>query len=452
MRFSLSLEEIIKGVNPKSILNLNNFSLKVKGVCLDSRRIKKGEAFLALKGKNYDAHNFLSPAYQKGAVLLIVERIPSNFKNKNVPILVVEDTEKALGFLGKALREKLSPAVVAITGSLGKTTTKEMLAFILEKDFSIVKNRASENNQIGVPKTLLSLKKNTQICILEFGTNHFGEIAYLTSLAKPQAGVITCIDNVHLEFFKNKRGVLKEKSSLFRVEPFALPILNGDDPYLQRLSTRRKPLYFGRSKKFAVYFSFLKKEKNYLLFKINSKYKLKLNSLGMFNIYNACGGLAGGLWRGVSLREGVERLSYFKFPPLRLEVKNIKGIKFINDAYNSNPTALKRALESFSFLKAEGKIGVIADMLELGEKSLYFHRKIAEDIYKTGFKKVIFLGKFVKFTAKALKELGFDKKDIFIAEDLDSAKQLLFKIAKKGDVVFLKGSRKFSLEKILTYN
>ncbi|HEC69128.1 MAG TPA: UDP-N-acetylmuramoyl-tripeptide--D-alanyl-D-alanine ligase [Candidatus Omnitrophica bacterium] len=449
MEFSLSLEEIIKAINPKSILNLNNFFLKVKGVCLDSRQIKKGEVFLALKGKNYDAHNFLSSAYHRGAALLIVERTPSNFKNKNIPILVVEDTIKALGLLGKTLREKVSPLVIAITGSLGKTTTKEMLAFILERDFPIVKNKASENNQIGVPKTLLSLKKNTQICILEFGTNHFGEIAYLTSLAKPQAGILTCIDNVHLEFFKNKRGVLKEKSFLFKAAPFALPILNGDDPYLKRLSTRKKPLYFGRSKKFAVYFSFLKREKDYLLFKINSKYKLKLNSLGMFNIYNACGSLAGGLWAGVSLKEGVERLSYFKFPPLRLEVKNIKGIKFVNDAYNSNPTALKRALESFSSLKAERKIGVIADMLELGEKSLYFHRKIAKDIYKTGFEKVIFLGKFVRLTAKVLKELGFNKKDIFIAKDLDSAKNLLSKITKKGDAIFLKGSRKFSLEKIL---
>ncbi len=449
--FGLSLEEILSVLKPKRVLNLKSSSLRVRGLCLDSRLIKKQEAFLALKGRNYDAHDFLVQAYERGASLLIVERFPLNFKIQAVPILVVEDTTKALGLLGKALREKFSPFIYAITGSLGKTTTKEMLASILNGDFSLIKNRASENNHIGLPKTLLSLNGDTQICILELGTNHFGEIAYLSSLASPDVGVITCIDNVHLEFFKSKRGVLKEKSSLFKVVPEALPVLNGDDPYLIRLKTKRKPLYFGKERKFAVYFSFLRRQKHSLLFKINSKYTLRLNSLGFFNIYNALAALTASLCRKNSLKEAVEKLSSFKFPSLRLELIERRGIKFINDAYNSNPTALKRALEVLSLIEAKRKIGLIADMLELGKKSLYFHRKISLDIYKAGFNKIIFLGKFVKATAKVLIDKGFKKADIFIARDLGSAKDMLFKIVRRGDLVFLKGSRKFNLEKILDY-
>lgn len=260
--FGLNFEEIVSTIRPKEIINGQQVPGKIKGISLDTRTLKNGDGFLALKGDKYDAHNFLKQAQSKGSCLLIVEQLPQDADNKiKITTLIVEDTVKSLGLLAQALRIKFSPTILAVIGSLGKTTTKEMLAFILRRDSALIKNKASQNNQIGVPKTLLDLGNNKEIGVLELGTNHFGEIAYLCSLCRPDAAIITCIDNVHLEFFKDKRGVFKEKASVFKVCPQAFPILNGDDNYLLRLKTKFKPLYFGRNRKFAVYFEFKKREK-----------------------------------------------------------------------------------------------------------------------------------------------------------------------------------------------
>jgi len=446
----LSFEEIVGTLKPKRVINGESAPHKIKGVSLDTRVLKKGEGFLALRGNKYDGHNFLKPAQSKGAHLLIVEGLSRELSDKiETTTLVVEDTARALGLLAQALRQKFSPKVLAIIGSLGKTTAKEMLSFILRKDFEFIKNKASENNHIGLPKTLLGLRENHEVCVLELGTNHFGEIEYLSSVCRPDAAVITCVDNVHLEFFKDKRGVLREKSSVFKVCPKTLPILNGDDNCLLKLKTGVRPLYFGKNRRFAVYFEFKKREKAALLFLVNSKHLLRLNSLGNFNIYNALASLSGALYLGVPLKDSVEIISNFSFPELRLQSRTVNKVKFINDAYSSNPTALIRAIESLKFIKANRIIAVLADMLELGDKSVYFHRMIAQDIYRANFSHIIFLGKFTGITAASLIKKGFGKDRIFLAKDLHAAKEYLFKIAGKGDLVFLKGSRKFGLERII---
>lgn len=448
--FGFSIKEIVSLVKPKKIAGNQNGLVLIKGISLDTRSLKSNEAFIALKGTNFDGHFFLQEAINKGASCLIVERIPPGLEKKiSVPVLVVNDTIKTLGLLAKAKREKFSPFVYAVLGSQGKTTVKEMLAFLLKKDFSLLKNRKNENNHIGLPKALIGLKKSHKVCILELGTNHFGEIAYLSSLCKPNAAVITSIDNVHLEFFKNKTGVLREKSSLFKICPQAQPILNADNSYLLRLKTKRKPLYFGSSPKCRVYFKFKKRESNHFIFIINSKYLLKLNTLGFFNIYNALAALGCSLCMGASLKDSVARLSSFSFPDMRLKLQKVRGIKFLNDAYNSNPTALKEALKVLAFIKAERKIVVLADMLELGESSVYFHKKIASYIKRANLNFVIFLGKFTRGTSSLLIKKGFDKKRIFLAEDIHAAKRKLFSIAQKNDLVLLKGSRKFGLERII---
>jgi UDP-N-acetylmuramoyl-tripeptide--D-alanyl-D-alanine ligase len=312
-----------------------------------------------------------------------------------------------------------------------------------------MKNQASFNNHIGLPQTLLSLHAGHKAAVLELGTNHFGEIAYLAQVSRPDAVIVTCIDDVHLKYFKTRLGVLKEKTSVFDVCPGALPIVNADDPLLKAKTFGVKPFYFGRSRTNSIFFDLQGQDKESLLFSINSKYTLRLKSLGLFNVYNAMAALALSLYLGKPLGQAVERLSAFSFPKMRLEAVVAGGITFINDAYNSNPSALAKGLKALDNIQAKRKIGVLGDMLELGARSLSFHRRASGPILKAGFCRLVLVGKLMGQIGKSLIRKGFSRDKIFFAKDAAQAKDQLYSIARKGDVVFLKGSRSLGLEKII---
>jgi len=448
--FGLNTHEIIKAVKPKRVIGKGRLFENISRISLDTRTLKKGQGFIALKGNNFDAHNFLDKASRKKAAFLIAEHIPLKLKSKlNIPVILVKDTTRALGSIAKSLRAKYKPRVCAVTGSLGKTTTKDMIAHILRDNPPLVKNKSSENNHIGLPKTLLDLKEYGTTYILELGTNHFGEIAYLTDICNPEISVLTCIDNVHLEYFKDKQGVFKEKSSLFKVNPLTQAVLNADDPFTQRLKTKIKPIYFGSKKSNDISFDFIRRQKGAVYFRINSEYNLKINNCGIFNIYNAMAALGCCLALGKNLKHSVKKLSGFKFPYMRMEPKILNSTTFINDAYNSNPRALKEALESVRSFKSRRKIGVLADMLELGAQSFDFHKAAVKQAYNSGFNYIIFLGEHMKKAGKSVKAAGRHIPETFYAEDIKAAKYILKKIIRKGDLVFIKGSRQFRLEKII---
>lgn len=448
--FGLNLSEIVSCLSLKKVINpLPPFS-KFRGLALDTRNLKRGEGFLALKGRSFDGHDFLLDAQNKGASFFIVEKVPPLLKQKiRVPVLVTEDSLKALGLISKRLAEKYSPKVCAVTGSLGKTTVKDMIGHVLKGRVPLIINKNSENNQIGLPKTLLSLNKTGYFSVLELGTNHFGEISYLSDICRPEVGIITCVDNVHLRAFKTKQGVLREKSSLFKVCPLAKPVLNFDDKLLRNVKTKVEPVYFGRNLSSGIGFDFLRREKDSVIFKINSKHLLRLKTLASFNIYNACASMAVCRYWGIPLKYSSEALSYFHFPKMRFQIKKIKGITFINDAYNSNPQALKKALESLKLIPSMRKILVLADMLELGDKSLSLHRRAFHTIYKTGFFKLILLGRFMREAGRGIITRETAKKQVVFVRDVKAAREALSAVMKKGDLVFLKGSRKFALEKVI---
>ncbi len=448
--FGLDFSEIAGCLEPKKVVNSAGPHSRFRGVALDTRGLKKGEAFLALKGRSFDGHDFLLDAQRKGASFLVVEKIPAVLKQKiKIPVLVIEDSLKALGLLSKRLVEKYSPKVCAVTGSLGKTTVKEMIGHVLRGRVPLIISKGSENNQIGLPKTLLSLNKTGYFCVVELGTNHFGEISYLADICCPEIGVITCVDNAHLKSFKTKRGVLREKVSLFKACPLALPVLNFDDKLLRNVKIKVKPVYFGENISSGIYFNFLKREKDSVVFKINSKYLLRLKTLASFNVYNACACMAVCRYWGIPLKYSSEALSDFHFPKMRFQMKRIKGAVFINDAYNSNPRALKKALESLKLIPAKRKIAVLADMLELGERALSLHCKVSQNVYEAGFFKVILLGKFMHKMGRELILKGVDKNKVVFAKDVKDAARHLAVIIGKGDLAFLKGSRKFALERVI---
>lgn len=434
----------------------------VKGVSIDSRSIKPGDLFLAIKGDNFDGHDFIDQAVKKGATCIIGERIRRGLLKKksklykNVSFLEVDETIKALGDIARFHRNKFDLPVVAVTGSNGKTTTKEMISWVLSKEFNVLKNEGTKNNQIGVPLTLLNLNHRHQVVVVELGTNQFGEIEYLSGICRPSIGVITNIGPSHLEQLVSLNGVLLEKSAL--LENLQLPgiaILNNDDEKLRgKISAENNNVFvlgFGIAQRSDFQAADIKVSSDKIGFWINSKQKITLKTPGSCNIYNALAAITVGRVFGIAYKDIALRLSSCSFPKSRLNIKKIKDTTFIDDSYNSNPLSLKNALSTLAELKTKGrKIVVMGDMLELGNAKESYHRDAGENA--AGVCDVLVtVGKLAKLAAQTARSCGFDIKNIFTCSSSSEAKEVLFnKISPdKNDVVLIKGSRLMALEEII---
>ena len=437
---TLTLNKIVEIVQPKQVIGKVEKDIKIDSVSTDTRTINKGELFVALTGKNFVGADFINGAVAQGAAVIISQHA----QDAGVPVLVVEDALIAFSQLAKAVRDKTEIDFFAITGSYGKTTTKEMLSYILNKTKKCFCNTGTENNIIGVSRTILSLEDSVDCAVLELGTNHFGEISDLSKIVQPNYVVITGLASVHTEFLEDIDGVFKEKSSVFEVCPDAQGILNGDDRRLKSLTLNKQPLYFGKAKSNDVYFEILDNEENSTTILINGEYKLKLDTVGDYNAYNAVGAIAAASAVGVLIEDAVANLSSFVFPDMRMQITESNGITFVNDAYNANPKAMESSLSSFIEMSAERKIVVLADMLELGEESEEEHKKVLLKFKETNIEKVLLLGPYFSKAVKTINDsrmLSFKNK-----EELEES---LYNIVQKGDAIFLKGSRAFELETLI---
>lgn len=430
---------------------------KAKGVSIDSRTIKAGEVFIAIKGDNFDGHDFIDEALRKGACCIIAG--PSCFRGREnrrrVSLIKVKDTVKALGDIARFKRKKINLPVIAVTGSAGKTTVKEMIAHVLSGKFNVLKNIGTKNNFIGLPLTLMGLNDSHDMAVLELGTNHFGEIKYLAEICKPNIGIVTNIGPAHLEYFKSLEGVLKEKYAL--IEELEIPgiaILNADDGILRkklnRYSRRAAVFSFGIKNRGDFWASEIQYRPNSLEFRVNQKYKFKLKSLGSGNVYNAQIAIAVARVFGMEYKDIARRLSGFCFPQSRLSDIILNSVRFIDDTYNSNPLSLDQALNALDKLSVRGrKIFVMGDMLELGNLEESFHlqagKKAAKicDIF-------VSVGRLSGLSAGAAKSSGLSAKNVFICESCEQAREVLFNTISpgKGDIVLIKGSRQMRMEQI----
>lgn len=425
----------------------------VRGISIDSRTIKTGDLFIAIKGERFDGHDFLAEAVRKKAAGVIVgQRIDKLVK---VPVIVVEDTTRALADIAAYHRKKFNIPVVGVTGSNGKTTTKDMAAWILEKKFKVLKNPGTQNNQIGLPMALLKLNKNFDIAVLEMGTNHFGEIGYLARVAKPNIGIINNIGPAHLEFLKNLAGVYREKCSL--IKNLALPcvaILNLDDRFLIK-NIRDKDKFvigFGINHNADYRASGIKRTKNGIEFLVNSRCAIKLKTVGVNNIYNALPAISVARLLGMDYNMIAERLEDFEFPAGRLTLIKKDKINFIDDTYNSNPASLGQALDALHNIKTKGrKIFIMGDMLELGRGGENIHRLAGRGIARVA-DVLIAVGSLTRLAAVEANKAGLDINSIFNCDSCEEAKELLFNriIPKKDDIILVKGSRLMQMEKIIS--
>lgn len=435
-----------KILRPKRIYNLYYFK-PVEGFSLDSRTLKKGNVFVALKGKYKDGYQFIKEAKEKGASLIIAER-EFFLDGLKIPYFVVEDSLEAIKKITRYIIKKKRPFVYAITGSVGKTTTKEMLCFLLEEKFKVHKNYHTENNLLGVAKTVFDLK-DEKILILELGTNSLGEIRDLSELIFPKVGIITFIKPTHLEGLKTLKNIYEEKTSLLKVNPNIKAVLNKDDPYLRKVDFCKKIYWFGKSKDCHLYARFLKRDFKNSFFLIQDKFLLKLPLQFEGFIFNILAAILGAHLKGIPFKKLVERMNNFcRYPWGRMEMKRIKGFLILNDAYNSNPFSFKESLKIVERFPQQ-KIAIIGDMLELGEKSIYYHKILASTLIRAGIKYCLLMGKFTFYLKEELKRMGYKK--VFHFSSHKKVAQFIKKNAKKDFLIFLKGSRKMELEKIIAF-
>lgn len=447
------VNELLKATGGRLIRGKKN--IRVKSISIDSRTISRGEAFIAIRGNNFDGHDFIGGAIRKGASCVIHEPRTTDHGLRNIVFIEVKDTIKALGAIARFQRKRFNIPFIAVTGTNGKTTAKEMIAWVLSKKFKVLKNEGTKNNQIGLPLTLLNLDSSYDVAVLELGTNHFGEIGYLAKIAHPNIGIITNIGPAHLKHLKNLKGVFKEKYTLLKyLKSPHIAILNADDRLLRgrliRKNKRSVILGFGIKHRSDFSATGIKIINERIEFTANQKYKFTLNTLGYYNIYNTLTAIAVVRILGIGYKDIKEALSTFDFPDSRLKFIELNNIKFIDDTYNSNPLSLKQALDVLDGLRAKGrKIFVMGDMLELGRHTKSFHRRVGYQVAKV-CDSFITVGRLSNFAAEAARESGFDSMDIFNCQTTLEARDILFnKVSpNQDDIVLVKGSRLMRMEEI----
>ena len=428
----------------------------VRAISIDSRTINRSEAFLALKGDNFDGHAFVEAAVKKGACCVIIGPSKAVAIPKGVSVIHVRDSVKALGDIARFHRQRFSIPVIAVTGSNGKTTAKEMLGKVLSARFNVLKTAGTRNNHIGLPMTLLGLRNGHDCAVLELGTNHFGEISYLAHICLATIGVITNIGPSHLEYFGDLKGVLREKASLIGnlVKPY-IAVLNSDDPLLKEYSHKKKHraffMNFGINNGAEFLASDIGFDKSILRFKVNKSHSFSLRTIGSQNIYNALSAIACARILGMQYAQISKRLYDFEFPDGRLKLIRVKQKSFIDDTYNSSPASLKHALAALEGLKTDGKkILVMGDMLELGKQKEFFHYDAGIEAARV-CDKLIAVGELSRLALEAARKTGFDSKNLFACRNSAEARQILFRklFLKKEDIVLVKGSRAMKMESIL---
>jgi len=414
------VQEILTAVKGTLIKgNAGNF---VNNISTDTRTLKEGDFFIPLKGEKYDGHNFLNEALNKKASGVIIAK--KNIKNSlssvnNTIIIEVEDTLQALHDFIQYYRSKFNPLVIAITGSNGKTTTKEILGNILKQNAPTLVNFGNWNNQVGLPLTLLHLTSQHRYCVLEMGTNHLGEIANLSKIAQPNLAIITNISKTHLEFFGTVENVLKEKTSICKFLPSeGTLILNADDPLLSGISAPYKKIFFGIRNKLNVWATGIKeniKGYNFLLHLNGCKTKIHFPLYGFFNIYNALDAAACAQTISVNSETIAKVLANFTPLPSRMNVIHLStDTILVDDCYNANPVSMREGIKSFMKLyPRKEKILVLGDMLELGEKSKQEHFELGKFIASLPVNTVFLYGREIRALARGIQENNSQQVFIF---------------------------------------
>jgi len=449
----LSIGEIVQAV--KGRLLRGDPSARARGVSTDSRTVKAGEVFFALKGKRFDGHDFVPQAFASGAVAAVVQK--ETPAPPGSTLIEVQDTLKALGDLASFWRSSIKAKVVGITGSCGKTTTREMATAVLKHlGWRVVSSPRNYNNLIGLPLSILLATPEDEVLVLEMGMSAPGEIRRLSQIASPDIGMLTNIGPVHLEGFPSGiEGVKEAKAEILEgMREGSLFIYNADDPLVREVSLRfgGEKIGFGKAPDSLVRLCQAKEKGEKMDLEVQTPkgvLRVELNLLGKGALYCALGAIATLIGLGIDL-EGIRGgLQSFKAVQGRMCVKSLKGIWVIDDTYNSNPLALKAALEVLS-KKAGRRIAVLGDMAELGPWAEQYHREIGRLCGALGLDGLFLLGKWAEVLASEASINGLKGK-VVLARDHEELARELKGFLREGDWVLVKGSRTMQMEKVIAY-
>lgn len=448
------LMDLINAIDGSFVIG--NPHLAISEIGIDTRTIKEGSLFFAIKGKSLDGHDYIRDAIEKKVSAIVYSRNDINFENlfPTIPSLVkVKDTSVALEQLATAYRKRFNLLhSVAITGSNGKTTTKEILASIFRQKGKTLTNQGNFNNRIGVPLTLFNLTSDTEYGAFEIGTSEFGEIEALTKMTMPSCGIITNIGASHLQFFKTPENVLKEKRTLIDgIDDNGFIVLNNDNQYLKSIipQINKKVITFGLYSGADVYAKNIKLWLDKPIFDMyidGKKETIELPIKGKFNIFNALGAAAVAYGLGFSFQEIKEGIAKSIPPKMRMQSYTLNnGAIIINDAYNANPTSMHESIKSLSqSYPNRDVILVLGDMMELGENAAQYHADLGKYINSLpSVKSVYLLGNLVNY----LKEKLTDKKSKYFMSKNILYEEIINDIT-ENSLIFIKGSRKMKLDDI----
>ncbi|MCC3358079.1 UDP-N-acetylmuramoyl-tripeptide--D-alanyl-D-alanine ligase [Bacillus sp. REN16] len=426
----------------------------IEGVSIDTRTISPGNLYIPIIGDTFNGHQFVNAAIENGAAAVLWESDQPN-PPQQIPVIYVNDTLEALQTLAKSYRDELSIKVVGITGSNGKTTTKDMVTAVLSTTTSVQKTEGNLNNHIGLPLTILRLKEDTKVAVLEMGMSAFGEIELLTKVAGPDVAVITNIGESHMMDLGSREGIAKAKLEIVDgLSNEGLLIYHGDEPLLTKRvqSMNIQTITFGASKQNDLYPLNIIQKNEGTYFSINEQEKKKfyLPVLGKHNVNNAMAAIAVARHFGLSWDQIESGLKQIKITNMRLElIEGINGIKLINDAYNASPLSMKAAISLVHDLETPGKkIVVLGDMLELGDKENEYHEEVGRFIQPDKVDYVFTYGALGEYIASGAME-HFPQERVDSYQDKQQLIEALRKLLSDGDILLVKGSRGMKLEEVI---
>ena len=449
----MKIKEIIKVTKGKLIIG--NEETEIKEFCKDTRIIKPGDTYIGIKGENFDGNTLWKQAFENGAETVIIEGIDfeneklEQYKDKN--IIKVDDTIQAISDIATYKRELYGKnfPVVGVTGSVGKTSTKDIIASVVSQEYKTLKTQGNNNNNIGLPFTMFKLK-DEEAAVIEMGMNHFGEISYLTKIAKPTISVITNIGTSHIGNLGSRENILKAKLEILDGMDKKVLVINNDNDLLHKYYTENKENEnieihtYGIENESEVMAEDIILNENDSEFVCNlkgEKFKVKVPVGGIHFVYNALCAATVGKNLGLNIKQIKQGIETFELTKKRMDITELEnGVTIINDSYNASFESMQASLKYLHGLKNNRKIAVLGDMFELGEYSKELHEKVGIEVVKNNIDVLICSGKNAKYIAEAAKENGMNEKQIYYFEEKEQIQEFIKQNWKNGDAILFKAS------------
>lgn len=444
----LTINEIVKATGGTLVCGGKG---EIKEITTDSRKVTDGALFIPLAGERFDGHDFAAVALENGAAAVVTHKDMAAVEGKT--IVRVSDTQKALADIARFYKQKYNVPTVSITGSVGKTTTKDIIHSVLGMKYNTLKTEGNYNNEIGLPLTVLRLEKETEAAVIEMGMSHFGEIERLAGIAMPDVAVITNIGMSHIENLGSREGIFKAKTEV--TKQFGkdnVLIVNGDDDFLSKTK--------GMGEYRVVYYGIKNPDNDVFAKDIVNKgidgtefvavtpqgeMKITVNSAGEHNVYNALAAICVGMEFDVPFEKIAEGIASFKLTAMRMSVEEKDGVTVINDCYNASPDSIRAALKVLSSVKDKRRIAILGDVLEMGDFAPKAHYALGTDV-KAGADVLITAGKNAGFIADGARDAGMT--EVYAFADTDTAREFAGDFVKSGDAALVKASRGMHFEKI----